>query len=85
MSKISIYEITRPTVGTWTLVIPPSVGTHNYFVKSTSDTNIDFEHFFVLSIPGPVTGMPVSEPLIGKSKRHAYYEQGWIQYFNGGG
>ncbi|KXJ20080.1 Hemicentin-2 [Exaiptasia diaphana] len=65
MTKISVYEMTRPLVGTWALVIPSSSGKHTYYVKSTSDTNIDFEHFFMQSMPGPVTDVPVSDPLIG--------------------
>ncbi|KAK3730533.1 hypothetical protein QZH41_017240 [Actinostola sp. cb2023] len=69
MSKVSIYEITKPKVGTWTLVVSLSAGKHSYFAKSTSDTNIDFEHYFMLSIPGPVTDIPVSDPLIGRQTK----------------
>lgn len=66
MSKVSVYQIKKPQVGIWTLQVPPSVGKYSFFVKSTSDSNIDFEHYFMQSMPGPINNVPVSDPLIGK-------------------
>ncbi|XP_031568688.1 uncharacterized protein LOC116303307 isoform X2 [Actinia tenebrosa] len=69
MSKVSIYEIASPRVGTWTLVIPPSAGLHNYFVKSTSDSNIDFEYYFLRTIRRPPSEVPIPEPLLGRPSK----------------
>ncbi|KAK3730532.1 hypothetical protein QZH41_017239 [Actinostola sp. cb2023] len=65
LSKVSVYEITRPKVGTWTLVCPPSIGQYNYFVKSHSDSNIEFEYYFLFTMHRPATEVPISQPLIG--------------------
>lgn len=68
MSKASVYEITSPMVGVWTLVIPPTVGPYNFFVRSHGDKNIDFKYFFlVLSRKKPYE-VPAMDPLIGKLK-----------------
>ncbi|XP_031568684.1 von Willebrand factor A domain-containing protein 7-like isoform X4 [Actinia tenebrosa] len=69
MSKVSIYEIASPRVGTWTLVIPPSAGMHNYFVKSNSDQNIDFDYYFLMLIKKPASEVPVTDPLIGENSK----------------
>jgi hypothetical protein len=68
MTKVSIYEIKTPRVGTWTLVIPATAGLHNYFAKSNGDTSIDFEYYFLRTIRRPRSEVPISEPLIGELK-----------------
>jgi hypothetical protein len=68
MTRVSIYEIKTPRVGTWTLVIPPTAGLHNYFVKSNSDKNIDFEYYFLMLTKKPASEVPVTDPLIGELK-----------------
>lgn len=68
MSRVSVYEVSNPLVGTWTLTIPSGCGTHTYYVKSTSDTNIAFKHDFMQPLPGPIANVPDSQPLIGKTE-----------------
>ena len=65
---ITIYEITNPSKGTWTLTVPGSNGDHEYSVKSSSDSNVDFDHYFLtkLSWRRRSTEVLVSNPVVGK-------------------
>ena len=45
-------------------------GGHEFFVKSSSATNVDFEHYFLVEMPGRgrrMVEVPTSNPIIGKS------------------
>ena len=45
-------------------------GGHEFFVKSSSATNVDFEHYFLVEMPGrgrQMVEVPTSNPIIGKS------------------
>ena len=67
LSKGAIYEINHPRPGTWKLIVS-GAGKHNYLIKGSSKTNVDFEYFFVMI---PTSGrsrkpIPVSHPLLGE-------------------
>ena len=56
-----------------------SNGGHEFYVKSSSYTNVDFEYYFLIALPGrrrqPVE-VPISNPVIGKGqlvKIYSYY------------
>ena len=70
LSQISVFEISNPRRGAWTLTVSGSNGGHEFFVKSSSATNVDFEYYFLIKLPGrrrqPVE-VPNSNPVIGKS------------------
>ena len=68
LSHITIYEITNPRKGTWTLTVPGSNGDHEYSVKSSSDTNVDFDHYFLIKLSWhrQPTEVPISNPVVGK-------------------
>ncbi|EDO33717.1 predicted protein [Nematostella vectensis] len=73
LSKVSVYQVKNPKAGAWTLVVPSIAGHHEYFVKSTSDTNIDFEHYFLFEMTSRKRGkieraeLPLSYSLKGRS------------------
>ncbi|KAL9960310.1 hypothetical protein ACROYT_G033755 [Oculina patagonica] len=68
LSQVSVYQIANPVKGNWILEISGSTtGEHEFYVKSSSGTNIDFKHFFVIPIgrgrrkvevlfPNPIAG-----------------------------
>ena len=67
LSKGAIYEISHPRPGTWKLIVS-GAGKHEYLIKGSSKTNVDFEYFFVM-IPthGRSTKpIPISHPLLGE-------------------
>ena len=70
LSQICVFEISNPKRGTWSLTVSGSNGDHEFFVKSSSATNVDFEYYFLIELPGrrrqPVE-VPNSNPVIGKS------------------
>ena len=68
LSHITIYEITNPREGTWSLTVPGSNGDHEYSVKSSSDTNVDFDHYFLIKLSWhrQPTEVPISNPVVGK-------------------
>lgn len=68
LSHITIYEITNPRRGTWTLTVPGSNGDHEFSVKSSSDTNVDFDHYFLIKLSWHrrSTEVPISNPVVGK-------------------
>ncbi|PFX21152.1 von Willebrand factor A domain-containing protein 7 [Stylophora pistillata] len=66
LSQISIYQIDHPKRGGWTLAVS---GDHEFQVKSSSETNVDFEVYFIIPIRGrrrQTTEVPISNPVIGK-------------------
>lgn len=70
LSQISIFEIHNPKRGAWTLTVSGGNGGHEFFVKSSSATNVDFEHYFLVEMPGRgrrMVEVPTSNPIIGKS------------------
>ncbi|XP_073229342.1 von Willebrand factor A domain-containing protein 7-like isoform X4 [Porites lutea] len=69
LSYITIYEITNPKRGTWTLTAPGKNGDHEFSVKTSSDTNVDFEHYFLIALSwrrGHNADVPISNPVTGK-------------------
>lgn len=69
LSQISIFEIHNPKRGAWTLTVSGGNGGHEFFVKSSSATNVDFEHYFLVEMPGRgrrMVEVPTSNPIIGK-------------------
>ncbi len=67
LSKGAIYEINNPRPGTWKLIVS-GAGKHTYLIKGSSQTNVDFEYFFVMI---PTRGrnrqpIPILHPLLGK-------------------
>lgn len=67
LSKGAIYEISHPRPGTWKLIIS-GAGKHEYLIKGSSKTNVDFEYFFVM-IPtygSSTKPIPISHPLLGE-------------------
>ena len=61
-----IYKISKPQPGTWKLTVSGN-GKHSYQVKGVSNSNLDFEYFFVI-IPAQKRNMPIpiTDPLLGK-------------------
>ena len=50
-------------------------GGHEFFVKSSSATNVDFEHYFLVEMPGRgrrMVEVPTSNPIIGKSFQYIF-------------
>ena len=47
-----------------------SNGGHEFYVKSTSETNVDFEHYFIIPLSRrrrqETSEVPISNPIIGK-------------------
>jgi len=69
LSQISIYQINNPKKGAWSLAVSGSNGGHEFFVKSSSATNVDFENYFLIAVPGrrgQKVEVPISNPVIGK-------------------
>ena len=90
LSHITIYEITNPRKGTWTLTVPGSNGDHEYSVKSSSDSNVDFDHYFLITlswrrrssevpVSNPVVGKPVSFLEVDKIFRSQLWERAWFR------
>ena len=52
-----IYKISKPQPGTWKLTVSGN-GKHSYQVKGVSNSNLDFEYFFVI-IPAQRSNMPI--------------------------
>ena len=68
LSQISVYQIDSPKTGAWTLSVSGSSGEHEFFVKSSSETNVDFEHYFITTLPGrsrSTKEVSVSRPTAG--------------------
>lgn len=69
LSQVTVYQIANPAKGQWSLeILGSATGDHEFYVKSSSDTNIDFKHYFMiplgrgrrkaeLQFPNPITGL----------------------------
>ena len=90
LSHITIYEITNPRKGAWTLTVPGSNGDHEFSVKSSSDSNVDFDHYFLITlswrrrssevpVSNPVVGKPVSFLEVDKIFRSQLWERAWFR------
>ena len=67
LSQISVYQIDNPKKGEWTLTVSGSNGGHQFYVKSTSETNVDFEHYFIIPLSRRRhQEVPISNPIIGE-------------------
>ena len=66
VSKVTLFEVDRPTPGVWKLVVPPAAGKHAYTFKGSSKTNLDFDFTFVI-LRANGRPIPVSHPLTGES------------------
>ena len=76
LSYITIYEITNPKRGTWTLTAPGKNGDHEFSVKTSSDTNVDFEYYFLIALSwrrGYNADVPISNPVTGESVKFKYH------------
>lgn len=73
LSQISVYQIDNPKKGGWTLAVSGSNGGHEFYVKSTSETNVDFEHYFIIPLSRrrrrETSEVPISNPIIGKANK----------------
>ena len=64
MSGATVYQISKPQSGAWDLVVFSSAGSYEFRAKSTSATNIDFEHFFLFTpTRGRQRNIPLTQPL----------------------
>ena len=67
LSQTTVYQISDPQVGAWQLVVPDTAGQHEFRVKSSSPTNVDFEHYFLFTPKrGRQTNIPITNPLSGE-------------------
>ena len=69
LSQISVYQIDRPKKGGWTLVVSGTNGEHEFYVKSSSETNVDFEVYFIIPLRGcrrQMAEVPISNPVISE-------------------
>ena len=74
LSQASVYQITKPAIGYWTLEISEdTVGGYEFCVKSSSYTNIDFKHYFMVPLGRGrrKAVVPFTNPVTGLS--HAYF------------
>ena len=68
LSQISVYQIDNPKDGAWTLAVSGTNGGHEFYVKSSSETNVDFEQYFIIPLRGrrrETVDVPISNPVIG--------------------
>ncbi|KAK3728399.1 hypothetical protein QZH41_017637, partial [Actinostola sp. cb2023] len=64
LSLGAIWLINSPRLGSWTLVVPGTVGRHSFKVSSSSLVNIDFDHYFVWVLPrSNHVEFPIDHPL----------------------
>ena len=66
LSQVSVYQIDRPKIGGWALVVS---GEHEFQAKSSSETNVNFGVYFIIPMRGrrrQITEVPISNPVTGK-------------------
>ena len=63
--KGAIFEIDHPTPGMWNLIVSSGAGKHSYVVKTSSETNVDFDFVFVIPRKR-MSPLPISHPLNGE-------------------
>lgn len=71
LSQAIVYQITKPATGNWTLEITEDfTGQHEFFAKCSSDTNIDFKHYFMIPLGRGrrKAVVPFQNPVIGLSR-----------------
>ena len=66
VSKVTIFEMDRPTPGIWRLIVSAAAGKHTYMFKGSSKTNLDFSFIFVIP-RHPGTPIPIPHPFAGES------------------
>ncbi|XP_031557718.1 von Willebrand factor A domain-containing protein 7-like [Actinia tenebrosa] len=65
--RAAIYELIIPTPGRWTLSVAASAGKYHYLVRGSSDSNIDFDYYFVmLPTRKGRYPIPINQPLAGQ-------------------
>ncbi|XP_031573152.1 von Willebrand factor A domain-containing protein 7-like [Actinia tenebrosa] len=65
--RAAIYELINPTPGRWTLSVAASAGKYHYLVRGSSDSNIDFDYYFVmLPTRKGRYPIPINQPLAGQ-------------------
>ena len=65
----TVYQISKPNVGIWSLgITADSNVNYDFMVKASSTDNIDFEYYFVRTTVkrGESTTVPIAAPLQGK-------------------
>ena len=65
----TVYQISKPNVGIWSLgITADSNVNYDFMVKASSTNNIDFEYYFVRTTVkrGVSTTVPIAAPLQGK-------------------
>lgn len=70
LSQLCFYQIASPPKGYWTLEITTdTTGDHEFYVKSTSKTNINFKHYFMIPVGRRrrKSEVPFSNPIARKS------------------
>lgn len=69
----AVWIVNSPLRGAWSLVVPGSCGSHSFKVTSSSPVNIDFDHYFVWSLPRqPSVEFPITHPLLSKPIKNDY-------------
>lgn len=69
LSLGAVWIINAPLKGAWSLVVPASCGSHSFKVTSSSLVNIDFDHYFVWTLPRQQNvGFPIAHPLQSECK-----------------
>ena len=69
LKKGVIYNIDKPIVGVFRLIVPAEAGEHKYRVNSVGAVNIDFGHYYVVvASRGSRIPVPLKYPLQGRLK-----------------
>lgn len=67
LQKGVVYNIDKPIVGVFRLVVPAEAGEHKYRVNSVGAVNIDFGHYYVfVANRGSRIPVPLKYPLQGR-------------------
>lgn len=64
MSHSIIYNVKKPSMGTWLLVVSNDIGKFDYVARVKSNNVIEFGYYYVLDYNG--ISSPVAHPLIGE-------------------
>ena len=96
LSRMTIYQLINPKRGVWTLTVSVNqYSWHEFLAKSSSDTNVDFEHYFLIPLlwrKRHAIEVPISSPVIGKSNQKSNKNRyrcklipSWAKTFRGKG
>lgn len=67
--RAAIYELINPTPGRWRLSVAASAGKYHYVVRGSSESNIDFDYYFVIVPKRRGRNIiPINQPLAGKEQ-----------------